>query len=331
MRETKLILVEGLPGSGKSTTAHALTRQLTRLGVPVRWWYEEEISHPVYVFRDLDSLGQVVEDMNAGRYRAVAVAALDQWRRFAGMLADSGKVGLIDSCLFGYLTWTLFPHDVPETEIVEYVTEVERIVAPLDPCLIYFRQEDVGLSLRRLVDRRGGSTEERFVQKVEHSAYGRRHQLAGFEGMVAYWRAYRQVTDMAFARSALPKVEIDTTLGDWPTYQAQVQAFLDLPSLADAAVPAEVLERFVGTYEYAERDTQGSVTISLDAGGLVLNGMPQVWRHTRLVPLSTSTFALESLPFEMHFEEDDRGAVVRMTIAGPELLGGRPPVTLTRR
>jgi hypothetical protein len=331
MRETKLILVEGLPGSGKSTTAHALARHLTRLGVPIRWWYEEEVGHPVYVFQNLDSLRQVVDDLNQGRYGAVVAAALDQWRRFAAMLAASGEVGLIDSCLFGYLTWTLFPHDRPEAEILAYVAEVERIVAPLNPCLIYFRQEDVARSLRRLVDRRGGSTETLFIQKGTQSTYGRHHRLEGFDGMVAYWTAYRQVTDTAFARSALWKVAIDTTLGDWPAYRQQVLAFLDLAPLAEAAVPADVLQRFVGRYAYAEREAQSSVTVSLEAGSLVLDGLPQVWPRTRLVPTSASTFAVESLPFEARFEEDGRGAVVRMVISGPALLGGRPPAILTKR
>ncbi len=36
---TKLILVEGLPGAGKSTLAHALFRQLALHGVAVRWWF----------------------------------------------------------------------------------------------------------------------------------------------------------------------------------------------------------------------------------------------------------------------------------------------------
>src|SRR5687767_5330975 len=43
-----LVLVEGLPGCGKSTTAQFLARQLRRAGYRARWHYEEETPHPVF-------------------------------------------------------------------------------------------------------------------------------------------------------------------------------------------------------------------------------------------------------------------------------------------
>jgi thymidylate kinase len=331
MRETRLILVEGLPGSGKSTTAHLLSRHLQSLDVSVRWWYEEEVGHPVYVFQDDTSLRQTLDDLNAGRFRVLIEAALAQWRQFVALLTASGEIGLIDSCLYGYLTWSLFPHGAPESEIQAYVAAVEQIVAPLDPCLIYFRQEDVARSLRRLVDRRGGITEQRFVQKAVQSEYGQRRQLAGFDGMVAYWTAYRQVTDTAFARSSLPRLAIETSAGDWPTYRHEVLAFLDLPPLAEVDVPAVVLQEYVGMYTFGDGDGHDSATVSMDGDALILDGVPCVWPRSRLLPRLDGKLDVESLPFAVRFERDAFGTVVRMVIAGPELLGGSPPAVLTRQ
>jgi len=42
-----LILVEGFPGSGKSTTAQWLARQWQQTGRACRWFYEEQPDHPV--------------------------------------------------------------------------------------------------------------------------------------------------------------------------------------------------------------------------------------------------------------------------------------------
>ena len=43
----RLALVEGLPGSGKSTTAQWLAHQAERQAQPVRWIHEGEWPHPV--------------------------------------------------------------------------------------------------------------------------------------------------------------------------------------------------------------------------------------------------------------------------------------------
>ncbi len=56
MRTTNLVLIEGLPGSGKSMSGQRLTLQLDRLGVPARWWHEEHPGHPLYPFSDEASL-----------------------------------------------------------------------------------------------------------------------------------------------------------------------------------------------------------------------------------------------------------------------------------
>ncbi|MBO0992026.1 hypothetical protein [Bacillus sp. SD088] len=49
METTKLIMVEGIPGSGKSTTAQSISKSLDRMGFKHKWWYEEEQGHPAWV------------------------------------------------------------------------------------------------------------------------------------------------------------------------------------------------------------------------------------------------------------------------------------------
>lgn len=67
MRATRLILIEGLPGSGKSTLAQFLAWALAHNGILCKWWYEEELGHPVYLFTDAASLQLVLGDLSAGR------------------------------------------------------------------------------------------------------------------------------------------------------------------------------------------------------------------------------------------------------------------------
>lgn len=52
MRNTKLIMLEGLPGTGKSTNAHFLRTQLERNGRTVQWVHEVARPHPVLFFQE---------------------------------------------------------------------------------------------------------------------------------------------------------------------------------------------------------------------------------------------------------------------------------------
>jgi hypothetical protein len=51
---------------------------------------------------------QVLDNLAAGNYRQVITAALAKWRQLSQALQTSDTVVILDSCLFGYLTWTLF-------------------------------------------------------------------------------------------------------------------------------------------------------------------------------------------------------------------------------
>jgi thymidylate kinase len=332
VRTTRLVLLEGVPGSGKSTMGQFLAGELSAQGIPHRWWYEEEQAHPLYVFQDPASLQRVLDDLAGGKSHQVIAAALDKWRDLATTIASDDAIVVLDSCLLGYLTWTLFAFDVPIAEIRAYLGQVEQILQSLSPRLIYLYQADLAQALRIICERRGGQTRERLIRNATQSPYGRRAGLQGFEGMVAYWAAYRQVTDAAWQATGFATLAIETGAGDWPTYQRQARAFLDLPPRPTAPTLSPDLGRFVGTY--VQRDTAGAVrctvTVQLEGDRLVIDGLPQVWPRTGLMATAANAFAIDSFPWSVVFATDRTGAVERMIVSGPELLSGAAPGPLTK-
>lgn len=318
----RLILIEGIPGSGKSTLAHFLLRRYAEQGIATRWWYEEEAGHPLYLFHDAASLHRILEDLAAGNHQRVIDAVLERWQALSREIQASETVVILDSCLFGYLTWTLFPFDVPVEAITAYLAQVEQIVRATNPRLIYLYQDDVGAALRRICRRRGGDTERQFIRKATESVYGKRHGLRGFDGMVAFWRRYRAITDGAFARIRFPKLAIENAAGDWLAYQRAALQFLDLPTAHVSEAVTHDLGRFVGDYRSHGGDAEVACRVRMANDALLIDDLPFVWPGNRLIPISVNRFAVESFPLTVQFEEDRTGAIEGMVLTGAALLSG---------
>jgi thymidylate kinase len=147
----KLILVDGIPGSGKSVVAQTINRQLREADQPVRWLYEEELGHAMFLFRDSATLDEVTHDLFSGAHARVVAAAIEKWRRYAAEERHASITVVADGAFFGYLTWTLHYLDRPEAEIRAYVQSMQNALTALAFQLIYLRQCDIGASMQNLL------------------------------------------------------------------------------------------------------------------------------------------------------------------------------------
>lgn len=263
----------------------------------------------------------IVDDLGKGNYRQVMEKALEKWRQFAASVRSSSEIIVVDSCLFGYLTWSLFPFSVPEREIRQYVREVGRTIEPLNPHVIYLYQNDVGAALRNICVRRGGDTEKNFVRAAVESPYGKSRGLNGFEGMVTYWKDYRSLTDQAFQDLNCPKIAVENSGRKWSLYRRNVLDFLGLEQDDQASFDPSRFRRLVGTY-VAETEDGATCTVQIESGHLIADGIPQVWAKSVLLPRSPNTFDVQSLPFQVDFVEKAEDATIRLHVNGPALLNG---------
>ncbi|WP_018757212.1 hypothetical protein [Paenibacillus terrigena] len=312
MIDTKIILVEGLPGSGKSTTAQFISQCLSDSGIANKWWYEEEEGHPVYMFNDDESMKEVINDLANGDYQKVVNNALEQWRRFSDSLMRIDQVILIDSTFLGYLTWTLFPLDVPVNEIEKYLAEVERIISPWKPALIYFHQRDVHNSLKKICDKRGDTTTERFIQNASESKYGIARKLVGFDGMVSFWKDYRHFTNSIIEKTRMRKLSIENSEGDWDKYLLEIMEFLEISMSKKVVIRTEDMDSYTGIYKCGEMICE----VYRMNNELYMNGIQQIWPNSRLLPRMKNQFEVESLPIKVTFSS------TKIHMEGPRLFDG---------
>ena len=88
--QCKLIIVEGLSGSGKSIMAHFIARQLQHNRIDADWVHEGEVPHPV----------SMEVESSIESYMA---AMLEKWTAFVERLRPSSQVTVIEAHAFDLL------------------------------------------------------------------------------------------------------------------------------------------------------------------------------------------------------------------------------------
>lgn len=331
--DTRLILVDGCPGSGKSSTSQFLSRQLQRAGHTCRWYHEEERPHPVAAIKGIS---------NAKGFREYGKSTLIGWRDFARRARRSKDVSIIEGHFFQDTVGPLRHANVKSERTVKLVQGMAQFCAPLQPVLLYLHQPDYAATMRRILDERGSHVKELHILRSAASAYAKRRGLKGFDGLVQGWVAARTIMEQLLEGLDLPTLSIDNTAGDWDAYNRQIGDFLTIPFEETPGLSKEELSAYAGTYTFqrdtAPRRTAGETrfarvdvsrrvggiprlapqhhhkdiefTIALENGHLVMRDYGWLWPTNHLIPLRQDVFDIRSWPFQLHFERDSSGDVV---------------------
>lgn len=318
----RLILLEGMPGSGKSTAAQVLTRALRAEAVAARWWYEEQRAHPVFGFEDPSDARVVVDELRRGQFERAIMRALTRWSAFVEFLHEYETVAIVDGCLLGYLTWTLFWADAPWDLTVGYVRAVTTCLSPVAPAVIHLRPVDVEACWSDVRRRRGEAwTTATITRIIDRSPRCRRLGFAGFPGLVSYWSEFLQLADALQDELAVPWHRVDVDPRKRDDVQSAVMHLIGLP----AEIGPELVEPIACGGRYENQTGQEVEIVRIAEGGLAVVGLPGIWHVTDLVPVATGTFDLRGLPWEMAFEVDDAGEVSGFKVRGPALLDADLP------
>jgi hypothetical protein len=307
---TRLVLVEGFPGSGKSTTAQWLTRQWQLAGRSCRWFYEQQHDHPVV---------GIPVGADYKTWEAYFEYRRERWTALTAETARSDALTVMESALLQYPVFVMLRRGVAPDVIVAFLRSVADIIRPLAPRLVYLATPDPARAYRTLTDRRGGAALiERLLPAYETGEAGtffRARGLHGFDGLVDYWREHDAVCERAVEALDLATLVVDPRDGDWDWRRTAIARFLALAPTAEPMPSGAALRRWVGRYRVVWNSEVRECTVGLQDGHLVLNGL--LWPDNRLLWKGDNVFDAESWPFEVVFESAADGAVGRLSVRGP--------------
>ena len=210
----RLLLIEGPPGSGKTTTAEELCRCLTEAGVDANWYLEEAVDHPVHP-------ELIVEGRNNSEFPALC---LEQWRRFVEGVQEQDLLHIMEGSAF-QMTVRFMMHN-NHSNMTEYFVKFSEIVTSLEPGFIYLRPNDAQQNSRFITKLRGEHWAEKVSKGETSTPFAIRNGLLGLEGMHKFWQNYAELCDSLFELWKLPKKQILFEHSDYSNHVEESMGFV---------------------------------------------------------------------------------------------------------
>jgi thymidylate kinase len=214
MIETQLILIEGFPGSGKTTTTRSLGETLRQRGVACRWFLEEDQPHPI--------------DCTDFATHGLADQMIPLWTRFAEQALQEPVITLIESRLWQNTALFMYMSNCTVDEIVDLNIQQAQALAPLSPVLIYLDQPDTDAAMRRLVANRGEGWIPQVLETLAPYAWFQTRGQADMNGWFQFIREWQVVAGRLYDDWPHRKLKIHEPHADWQQAYNQIEAFLQI-------------------------------------------------------------------------------------------------------
>ena len=209
MAASRLILIEGMIGSGKTTTAGHLRDWLSGRGEDVRAYDEGAAEHPIRTRR-------VDELMAAPAPGDPDVYSAGQWRQLAERCLRDGQTVILESVFLQNSVMPAFIDGAPAAAMTEFCAEIQRQAAPAEPFLVYLRPTDIAAAIARVHQARGEPWSSGNLAFVENSAWARRRNLRGRDAVVRLYQAWEPVVSQLYERYPFGKLMVPDPRHDWP-------------------------------------------------------------------------------------------------------------------
>lgn len=301
----RVIFVDGLPGSGKSTTAQRLSLHLRRQGHAARWIFEHELDHPIFN----ESVVRAVRENQPDADSALFTHALEGYRRLADHLtASPAETIILEGSLFQAAVGTQILTEAPDAEIEAFFDHSLAALQPHQPALVYLRAADPAAALNQTAASRGDWFREFVVAHLTATPLGQRENIETWADAIRVLTQHRITCDRLAERFPGPTLIADPQVQSWAITNQQITAFLDLPPLAEPP-PSPETAAYVGRYQ--AEGVNETWEFRLTSSGLELLGPPPA----RLWARPEGGFEIEGLAVEIRFEDVTDGRAQSISCA----------------
>ncbi|NMO97697.1 hypothetical protein [Paenibacillus lemnae] len=274
---TKLILIEGLPGSGKSTIAHMVFDIFADRGVEAQLFQEGNVDHPAdyegVSFYRQEEFHQLLLELEESRdmlantslsygndylipYRKIQhelgtdfpvelLHALfkkdiyelpfyenvrlitERWKSFVKDALQDDTIHIFECCFIqNPLTIGTVKYNVRQSEVMDYVFQLEELIKPLNPLLIYIDKQDIRSVFEKAVHERPQEWANGFMEYYTGQGFGQMQGYSGFDGTVQVLQERKKIELEIYDLLKINKQKIDNSQYDLATCKEKIKEIL---------------------------------------------------------------------------------------------------------
>lgn len=295
-QQTRLILVEGVPFTGKSTTSEYVATQLNLNGYSAHWVSEGMMLQDYfpYVLAVLDRT-QIVSE----------TALRAEWRAFVERVQTETAIFVVDSALSYAAVDPLLMEDRPRAAILAELRQIAELCAPLQPRVIHL-VGDVEQLVPASIAERGEGWQKHIVEQAEATPYQQARGRTGVAGATSLQLDSQELLRVVLAQDGWSTLTLDVSASDRSTHQRAILDFLGLDKIPVERPVLEhsLLQSYAGTYTTDDPERVNKLlSVRLEGDMLALHASTQ--RYGPLVPLSTTRFHLQASPLDVEFVVED--------------------------
>jgi hypothetical protein len=212
MLNTRLILIEGFPGSGKSTTTEHIGSTLQQQGIACRGFLEDDDPHPIAC---LDFA-----------IKGLPERMIPLWASYVEQAIQEPVVTIMESRLWQNTALFMYMSEWQAEDILQFSQQVSQALAPLSPFLIYLDQEDTKSALRRLYTLRGEKWKQEALAMTTSYPWFQSRGLRDFSGWVQFFKEWHEVVTRLYNDWPFRKIKIQNPHDDWGSAYQQIDGFL---------------------------------------------------------------------------------------------------------
>ena len=209
----KLILIEGFPGAGKSTTCEYVGIYFQEQEITCKWYLETDQEHPL--------------DFSRLKLKELSKELPSLWKSFVEFIINEDILAVVESRLWQNTALFMYMSEYSIEEILEIHQLVWRELADVAPKLIYLYQTDVGKAMERLYVERDRKKVEKDMEYTSQYPWFINRGLNNLGGWIKFFSEWQEVAEKLYKDFPYHKVKIMDSHEDWYLAYQQMIRFLE--------------------------------------------------------------------------------------------------------